>query len=249
MRQHDGGRALGLVEVVDRRHRDREVAVAERLEHGAARRARRSSRPRRRPTTSGTSAACERGRRGHDDRLRSAPTPSLPTTSTHARAAARELGDRSSRRPLSNPRNPACCEHGEHVVRGVAVERRACSAGRRAAATPSARSVVLVLRRRIPSAVCSAFTSSSLASAHLSSSQSVPVTVASACWRRGIDRLDAVAVDAAHRDDTDVVADEPVARPRTAAGRSITPLQLRRSRSQSPSFSPWMRSDFALHAC
>ena len=62
-----------------------------------------------------------------------------------------------------------------------------------------------------PSASWSALTASSSASVHLSSSQSVPVTVASACCAAVTTAGDAVAVDAAHRDDADVVAEQATA--------------------------------------
>ena len=70
------------------------------------------------------------------------------------------------------------------------------------------------------------------------------MTVASACCAAVTTAVDAVAVDAAHRDDADVVADEAAARPRTAAGRAIALASCSFSLDE-PSFSPWMRSDFA----
>ena len=61
-----------------------------------------------------------------------------------------------------------------------------------------------------PSACAIAATSSSFASAHLSSSQSTPVTVPPPHCRRGDRVLHAVLVDAAHRDDADVLGHERV---------------------------------------
>ena len=109
----------------------------------------------------------------------------------------------------SNPRNPACWST-DSTSFAVSPSSRGALSRSASCRHPSARSAFLFLVSD-PSAVCRSFTSSGLARAHLSSSQSVPVTVASACWAADDHRLGAVTVDTAHRDDAELVADEPAA--------------------------------------
>ena len=117
----------------------------------------------------------------------------------------------------SKPTKPACWSD----------ERRSCSPSARSGVCeplasccrPSVRSVALLFVVE-PSASCSAFTASSSASAHLSSSQSMPVTVAPACC---------AAVD-------DGLAPRSPSTPRTATTPTSSPASrpLDRERLQSP---------------